>query len=342
MVGSCAFATATRADVSDRLDRQISVAEFDVLAVDSFFQRRVQRDALNDRQRELSLWGIEAQSSLPLLQSAAQLDYSVFLPSDNGVQTFADVDHQLMKLSVRDRYRFVTFGGSLFNVGNAFLNQPLASERLMSVGLSMPGQGTEVWARGNLPFLRLQPTIRHIDVADELANGDGERTSSTTTLGLSSPVPTGRIYLRNVRFEEQPGNDLSPISRTRWELGGSITPFGDISLAPLFAVEQQFDATNLRRESSIAGLNVNTHLADATVLQLNLHHDRHQFPLEQAARHSLAANLTITRPLRLWSRTPPGLTVSAAVGYRELRGFLQATPDEGMSVRLSFNYHVGG
>jgi hypothetical protein len=342
MVGSHALAHDVGKSRARAVDRQVTVASLaDVAAVDSFFRRRVQHDSMNDIDRELSLWGIQAKSSVPLLDAHARFDYSVYMPSDSNTAVLADEEHRMLRMSLRDRHRFVSFGGSLFTVGDMFVHQPLAREQLDSTGLNAPGDGTELWATGHLPFWKLESTYRRVDVADELANTDLERTTSTTILGLRRPIPTGSVFLRNVRFEEQPGNQAE-IYRTRWELGGNVSPFRHTTVSPIFAVEQQFNTERAMRASSMAGVNVHTRLADATVLNLRLHHDRHEMLVDHSLRGSVAADLGITTPLKLWARTPPGLTVSANVGYRELLGVPETMPEEGMSVRLSFNFQAGG
>lgn len=342
LVSSCALANGVANDGRPlgAMDRHIDVASFDDLAVHSFVRRRVQHDAISDEDHELSLWGLEARSSLPVVNTRASFDYSVYMPTESDTQAFADEEHRLLRVSLQDRYRFMRFGGSVFRVGDKFLNQPLARERLNSTGLNTSGQGSEFWASGRLPLFGLQPTIRHIDVADELANSDLDRSSTTTTFALSKPIPIGSLFLRNVRFDEQT-EQQADMHRRRWEVGGHVSAFWDISVSPMFAVERQFNAFEAIRATSVAGLNLHTRLADATVLDLRLHHNRHEFLRDAREQATMSADLAVSTPLRLWPRTPPGLTVSAALGYRGHEGVSSNMRDEGMSVRLSFNFQAG-
>lgn len=315
------------------------VASIADVAVDSFYQRRIQRQGGYSETTEFTLWGIQAQSTVPVLDAEAQLDYSLFLPDDPDATVLADAENRMLRLSVQDRHRYMDFGASLFSVGNSFVTQPLARERANAAGINQPGQGGEVWVTGRIPHLPLRPTYRHLERMQDIPGTDSVRESAATTLGLNSPTPFGNLFLRNTRFDDTV-KAANTTTGARWEVGANVRAAPGTTLTPVLAREMRFDAAGTALESRSAQLNVHTVLADATAVNLNLRQDRREtLTGEQAI---LAADLVINAPLRLWPRTPPGLNLSVALGYRGMRGLPVARPDEGMSVRLNFNYQVGG
>lgn len=340
LLSATAMATGPdgRPTAPSAVDAHAELASFtDLVAVDSYYRSRSNRQVGSDDVSQAALWGIQARSAIPVIDAQASFDYSMFVPDEHDLETISNEANHLLRLSVQDHWRTVNYGASVYSVGTSFMQQPLARQQLNSTGLAQPGQGREYWVNGRLPILDLQPSVQRRELMRD--DNGAEFRSGATILGLSSPVPTGRMFLRNAFIEDQNGG-ADAVSRYRWELGANIRPLGGALLSPLYARESRTTPLGFTLVTHTTALNLNTVLLDTTRLNLNLQHNS-QETIEGILRTS-AANLNVTTPLRLGKIRAPGFTVSAGMGYRDLRGARTHQPNEGVSVNLSLNYQVGG
>lgn len=320
------------------MSRQVDVFSHDSVAVGTFYRQRVEENPAGDQWSRQGLWGLQARSAVPLVDARAQIDYSEYLPAaGHGFtgQDQAGTDNRLLRVHLHNSHRYLDYRMSFFSVGRAYLNEPLARERLDAMGLPGAGEGAVLQATGTIPRIAITPTFRRVDISEDLAGGNADRQSSLVTLGLSTEIPTGSVFLRQSRFELAHGRQTSQ-SSSRWEAGGSLAPFGEgLRLSPVIAREEQWNEAAEALNSRLLGLNIHTALPGAAAIDLNLQHKTHRTQRQDEYARTLA-DLAFSTPLGFREQA----TLSASVGYRGVQGRAPA-PEEGMSVRLSIDVVPG-
>lgn len=340
LVCSPAMAAHTGVDdpIPQTMNRQVDVLAHERVAVGSFYRQRVEEDPARNERRRQGLWGLQATSVVPLMDARAQIDYSEYLPDADPAFTGQDqagAENRLLRLNLHNSHRYLDYRMSVFSVGRAYLNEPLARERLDAMGLPGAGQGAILQASGRIPQVAITPTFRRVDVSEDMAGGNADRQSSLVTVGLSTAIPIGSVYLRQSRLELEHGQQTSQ-SSSRWEAGGTIAPFGDsLRLSPVIAREDHWHGAAQGRRSRLLGLGVHTALPGAAAIEMHLQHKIHQAP-QQGTYTQTVADLAFSTPLGLGKQA----TLSSSVGYRGVRGSAPA-PAEGMSVRLHIDVAVG-
>lgn len=306
------------------------------LAVESYYRSRPQARSDSDEFDQTALWGIQASSSVPLLDVRADFDYSLFLPADTGAESFGNEANHMLRLSLRDRWRRFDYGATLYSVGDNFQQQPLARQHLNASGLGQPGAGREVWLNGRMPELGLRPSVRHRQIVQNF--GNVETHTDATIIGLNQDIPNGSVFLRNALIDSH--NDSGLTSRSRWEFGASVRPFGRMVISPVLARVDSQTPLGLELQSHSTAVNVSTRLADATHLALHLARD-----IQETADGPLdirAANLNLSAPLRFGDLEARGFTFSANMGYRQQQGNTPTQNNEFFSVQLRLSYQVEG
>lgn len=323
------------------MNRHVNVFSHDAVNVASFYRQRVDQDPASDDSTRQGLWGIRAESALPLLDARAKVDYSEYLPAGSR-QTFTGSDqaedaNRLVRLNLQDSNRYLDYRMSVFSVGRAYVNEPLGRERLNAMNLPGAGQGAELQASGRIPFLDLEPSFRRVDVSEQIAGKDETRTSSLVSMGLRSEIPMGAVFLRRSQSEFQLGQQSQ--SRWRWEAGGTLAPFGkNLSLSPFLAQERSRGESAAELRANQFGLNLKTTFPGTATMRLNLMHKVSE-TLNQGEQEHVSADLALITPLSLWERAPRGITLSTSIGYRGLHGTASPSPQEGVSVRFNFNFY---
>lgn len=355
------------------MDRVVDIAASDLLAIRSFYQRRVEDRIGRDDILQHQLWGFTANSELPVSGAHAQLEYSIWMPEGSGQDGFADEQNRLVRLRLNDRLHFVNYGANFFSVGNAFVQNPMARERLNAAGLPGPGEGAEVWVSGRLPRLGVEPRFRRVekshgnaDIVNEtfgLAFGHGlagksrlsylleqtdastwfeeaaagqVRESATATVRLQSVG--WNLFFKNGIFDEQFAAGRQE-SGSLWELGGALNVIEGLSLAPVFTGQvRSVGAADL--QTSSAGLTLRTSWIDPVAVDLHVQRNR-RHNLDGSTFQGTAANLNLRTPLRLWERSPAKMVMTATVGYRGMQGLANPAPEEGMSFRVTVDFNPG-
>lgn len=339
------------------------------VAIRSFYQRRVHDDAATERVTQQQLWGVTADSTLPATDLSAQLEYALWVPDGRGEEAFADDRNRLLRLRLNDRWRTFDYGARLFSVGEAFVQNPVARARIDAAGLPGAGDGAEIWLGGRLPGLGLEPRFRrlekshgHFNQVNEtmsVAFGHGlgelgrldyllessasttwfdhggghEREAAAATLRLHSP--RWNLFVKNGVFDEAPA-DREEQSGALWEAGATLNLLEGLSLTPLVS-GQTLDqgATNLRQ--SHARLVVDTSWIDPLAVNLQLQRNHRANP-DGSEFEGTSADLNLRAPLRLFERLRARMMMTATLGYRGMEGLAGATPEEGMSFRLTLDF----
>lgn len=325
--------TAAQGVRASAADGRSTLAEIADLAVDAYYRSRPLQDGTNQN----ALWGIQARSSIPVVDARADFDFSLFLPADSGAETVANESNHMVRLTLEDHWNKLDYGATFYSVGDSFQHQPLARQHLNASGLGQPGQGSEVWLESRWRPLGIRPSVRHRQIVQEF--GEVENHSDATIVGLARAIPTGSVYLRNALIDDQTG-DQGIVSRSRWEFGANVRPVGSLVLSPMVAQVTSETPLGLTLQSRTAVLSLNTRLADATHLNLRLQHDARE--TANGMLDVTAANLNVTAPFRFGGLSAPGFTVSAAMGYQEQRGAIEAQNWGAFSVQLRLNYLVDG
>ena len=354
------------------VDRMVKITSSDLIDVRSFYHRRVQDDRSSDDVLEQQLWGFTADSSLPVFDARAQLEYSVWIPQNQAEAGLANEQNRLIRLQLDDHRGPLDYGANFFSVGQAFVSNPLARQRLDAAGLPGTGDGAEFWISGHLPKLGLEPRFRRIEKSqgganvindtfglsfaraigartrlqyllestdvstwfDDAVGASHDRQSAAATLKMTSR--DWSMFLSNAHFDDR----FDSGERDRgwsWRLGGTMNLFTGLAVSPQFAgqLRDVGSATELRDTS--AQLTVHTTWIDPVALDLQVQRDRRD-TLDGGICDATAANLTLRAPLTLGDRVPRGLMMTASLGYRGTEGLTDSTPQEGMSFKVTFNY----
>jgi hypothetical protein len=364
--------TVPRANDPEPVDHVVNITSSDLIAIQSFYHRRVNNDVVRNTTLEQQLWGFTADSSLPVSAAHAQLEYSVWVPPGSGQETFGDERNRLVRLRLNDHRRYVDYGANFFAVGEAFVGNPLTQERLNVGGLPGPGDGTELWVAGKWPGVALKPRFRRLEKTQGSANlvdetfglsydhGIGgtsrliyllESTDSSTwfedALGAGfardSAAATVRmrasrwtVFVKNLRFGEQFDAGRRETG-SLWEFGGTLNVVNGLTVSPLLTDQVRDVGADDYLRFTNAGLTLQTSWIDPVIVNLQLQCNRRQ-ALDGSTFEGTTANLNLRAPLRLWDRSPPGLGMTASVGYRGMRGLANPAPDEGMSFRLTVDF----
>ncbi len=353
----------------DPIDRVVDVTSSDLIAIQSFYQRRVQDDAARDDSAEQQLWGFTADSSLPVSAARAELEYSVRMPQGDEQEGFAEQQNRLIRLRLNDHHSVFDYGADFFMVGQAFAANPLARERLNAVGLAGPGDGSEFWVAGHLPlsprFRRLEKSQNGANLVnetfglsyghsiagagylqyllessksatwfDDAVGADHDRLTTAGTLQMSSR--DWSVFLKNAHFDDQFDSGTSE-SGWSWQFGGTMNLFSGLALSPQVTGQIRDVGTDDYLRDTTERLTLHTTLIDPLALDVQWQWDRRD-TLDGGTLESTAANVKLRAPLRFGERLPPGLVMTASVGFRGMQGVAAPSPQEGMSFQLTLDY----
>jgi hypothetical protein len=351
------------------VNRVTSFALADLLAVRSFYQRHVHDDVHSDDVIQQQLWGITADSRLPLTHTRAQLEYALWLPDGEGHAAVGDDRNRLIRLRLNDRWRTFDYGARLFSVGDAFVQNPIARTRVDAAGLPGAGDGAEIWLGGRLPSLGLEPRFRRLEKSHgdfnlvnetmSLAFGHGlgelgrlhyllESTASTTwfdhggghqrdstmaTLRLDNP--RWNLFVKNGIFAEAPAGSPHHAGEL-WEAGATLSVFEGLRLTPVISGQTRDQDAGALRQSR-ARLVLDTSWIDPVAVNLLVQRDRRENP-NGSNFQGTSADLNLRAPLRAFERLRARMTMTATLGYRGMQGLAHAAPEEGMSLRLTLDF----
>lgn len=358
----------------DPVDRAVRITTSDLITVQSFYRSRPDTSGRDDA-LDQQLWGFTADSSLPISDARAQLEYSLWVPPGGVEDGFGDENNRLVRLRLNDQRRFFDYGANFFAVGEAFASNALARERLDTLGLPGIGSGSEFWVTGRLPGVGVKPRFRRLEKTQGNANLLNETFGLTSGHGLlgtrltyllessrsstwyeeaAAPAHTRdaavatvsmqaadwNLYFKNLRFDEQfEAGRLE--TGSVWEMGGRFDLIRGLTLTPLLT-------DSLRDVGALDCLHATTarlafHTTWLEPVDVNLQVQRHwRDTLDGNTIEDLAADLKLRTPLKLWERIPHSLVVTASVGYRGLQGVAAPLPEEGVSFRLTLDFQPGG
>jgi hypothetical protein len=374
-VAITAGATAGARPDTEPVDRVVDITSWDRIAIRSYLQRRTRNDGAADSTLEQRLWGFTADSSLPISAAHAQLEYSVWMPQGSSQDGLADEQNRLVRLRLNDRRRYFDYGANLFAVGDAFVQNPIARERLNAAGLPGPGEGSEVWLAGRLPKLGIKPRFRRLEKTQGAMNltnetiglaydhGFGKRSrlmyllessdSSTwfdevTTAGHDRQAATATVRMQNAGWNlffkngvfDEAFNAGREESGSLWEVGGTLTAFTGLTVSPLFTGQIRDVGADDELRVTTAGLTLHTTWIDPVALNLNVQCNRRDNH-NGTTFEGTAADLNLRTPVRLWERTPASMMMTATLGYRGMEGLANPAPEEGVSFRLTLDLDLG-
>jgi hypothetical protein len=353
----------------------VRITSSDLIAIQSYYHRRVEDAAGSEPSLEQQLWGFTADSSLPVSAARARLEYSVWMPPGSAQDGFGDEQNRLIRLRLNDHRRFFDYGANFFAVGEAFAQNAMARERLNASGLPGAGEGAELWVAGRVPGVGIKPRFRRL--AKSLGNatlinetygvaydhGIGGRSrllylleSSDASTWFEDPMVAGQLreseaatvtmrtsawtmFLKNLRFDEEFEAGRRETGSV-WELGGTLNVFAGLSLSPLLSNQIRDVGADDYLHASSAGLTLHTTWIEPMAVDLHLQRNRRD-TLQGTGFEGTAADLKVRTPLWLWDRTLPGIVMIASLGYRGMEGLAGPVPEEGMSFRLTVDFQPG-
>ncbi|HEX7034133.1 MAG TPA: hypothetical protein VF210_00075 [Pseudomonadales bacterium] len=354
------------------VDRAVSFTAADV-AVHSFYKRRIQDNGALQDPLEQQLWGITADSNLPIWAAHAQLEYSVWLPDARTAPASDPASNRLIRLRVNDHVGVFDYGASVFSVGDAFATHEVTRERLIAGGLPGVGDGAELWLTGRVPKLGVRPSYRRLEKVQgttnlvnetfglafdhgvggksrlmyllestdvstwfEEAAAGNQRQSAAATIRIQNPG--WNVYFRNSIFDHEADNGPGE-SGSLWEVGGTLNVIQGLTVTPLVN-ELVRDVGTADLRTSTAGLTLHTSWIDPVDLNLNLQCNRRD-NLDGTRFESTSARLNLRTPLRFWEHSPARLMMTATVGYQGMAGLANPVPEEGLSFQVTFEFNPG-
>ncbi|MFU8815222.1 MAG: hypothetical protein ACNA7W_07745 [Pseudomonadales bacterium] len=322
------------------------------LEVRSFFQQRGGYADEGERASGNRLLGIQAASPLPVSEASAEFEYAVSMPMVHVLEGFTDESNQLLRLRLENRWRELNYGVRFFSIGEAFAQNPVASARLRSAGLPGPGDGAEIWSSWRFRQLQLDSTARRLErslgdrqqveeyASVTLARNLGEHArllylleSSTSTSSLDPAARPTDLRQRSAStvklngaqwsvFWRAQGVDQAEVGRldtaSTWELGARLNMSDRIAISP--RVKQQTDESSTAQERTLTttALRIETSWLGLPELDVNLQHRAQSG--SGPTLEGLAADVALRTPLGPNAYVPPGVTMSAALSFRDSNG----------------------
>jgi hypothetical protein len=318
--------------------RTVNIASLDGFSVGSYY-RQAPGDRYRDDAATDGLWGLQADSRLPVSNARVRLDYAMWVPSGNGRDGLIEPDHRMFRLQFDDHHGSLSYGARMYSVGQAFPHEPLARDQMKAAGLPGPGTGMELWAARRLPILGLRPTVGRL----QSSNGNATTERNVVRVSHSHPLgPRSRINgslessSAQLRFDGVDGATNRDLvnARLEWTRPGwtSFLRNARMDIQTFSGAEEMWSEWELGTSHTLP--------ARYDTVTVGLHFSqRRTLAAARPGTRAVAAEWAVRAPLRLWEGFPPGSSLMTSLGYHDSGG--APGPADGLSVRFDFNLAAG-